>query len=209
MTSLSTYWAHLSRAKHPEASRNWPLLRACRCDCIRANRWRYDGTEMAAHRYEVKLHWTGNRGTGTSDYRAYGRDHQIAVAGKVAAIPGSSDPHFRGDRDRYNPEELLVASLSACHMLSYLHLCAVNDVVVISYEDEAVGTMTETPQGGGRFTCVTLRPRVGITSWSDAVKATELHHQAHELCFIANSVNFPVGCEAVIVAAESNRNPER
>jgi organic hydroperoxide reductase OsmC/OhrA len=88
-----------------------------------------------------------------------------------------------------------VASLSSCHMLSYLHLCAVNNIVVTAYEDDAAGTMIETPDGGGRFSNVTLRPRVQITSESDAAKALELHHQAHELCFIANSVNFPVGCE--------------
>jgi organic hydroperoxide reductase OsmC/OhrA len=153
---------------------------------------------MAAHHYRISLHWTGNRGTGTSDYRAYGRDHEIAISGKPVAIPGSSDPHFRGDPTRYNPEDLLVASLSACHMLSYLHLCAINEIVVKAYEDKAEGTMVETPAGGGRFTNVTLRPLVTISPESDPVKATELHHKAHELCFIANSVNFPVECEPVV-----------
>ncbi len=139
------------------------------------------------------MRWTGNRGTGTSDYRAYGRDHEITVAGKPVSIPGSSDPHFRGDAARYNPEELLVAALSACHMLSYLHQCAVNGIVVTAYEDLAVGAMTD------RFESVTLRPKVTITAESDAEKALALHDRAHHDCFIANSVNFPVGHEATIV----------
>src|SRR3954451_25037316 len=98
---------------------------------------------MPNHQYKTNLQWTGNRGTGTSDYRAYARDHEITGAAKATTIPASSDPHFRGDKTRYNPEDLLVASLSACHMLSYLHLCAVNNVVVTAYEDEATGTMAE------------------------------------------------------------------
>jgi organic hydroperoxide reductase OsmC/OhrA len=154
---------------------------------------------MGKHGYSVSLRWTGNRGSGTSDYKSYGREHVVSAQGKVAEIAGSSDPHFRGNADRYNPEELLVASLSACHMLSYLHLCAVNGVVVVGYEDDASGTMVETANGGGRMTGVTLRPRVTITAESDAAKAEELHHRAHELCFIANSVNFPVGCEAATI----------
>jgi organic hydroperoxide reductase OsmC/OhrA len=153
---------------------------------------------MASHNYQTSLRWTGNRGTGTSHYRAYGRDHEITVVGKSPAIPGSSDPHFRGDGTRYNPEDLLVASVSACHMLSYLHVCAVNGIVVTSYEDEATGVMVETPNGGGSITSVTLRPRVTITATSDAAKALALHHQAHELCFIANSVRFPISCVPLI-----------
>lgn len=157
---------------------------------------------MSTHHYETSLRWTGNRGAGTSDYRAYGRDHEIAAPAKSALIAGSSDPHFRGDRTRYNPEELLVAGLSACHMLAYLHLCAINSVVVTAYEDAATGQMTETPNGGGHMTRVVLRPKVTITPESSAEKAGELHHEAHRLCFIANSVNFPVDCEpATLIAA--------
>ena len=156
---------------------------------------------MGTHNYRISLEWTGNRGSGTSDYKAYGRGHRIAGTGKSLPIPGSSDPHFRGDADRYNPEELLVASLSACHLLSYLHLCAVNNVTVVSYEDDASGTMSETAGGGGHMTGVTLRPKVGISAGSDPAKATELHHKAHELCFIANSVKFPVGCEPSVTVA--------
>jgi organic hydroperoxide reductase OsmC/OhrA len=150
---------------------------------------------MSAHHYEIAIRWTGNRGAGTLDYRAYDRNHEIEAPGKAIILPGSSDPHFRGDSTRYNPEELLLAALSACHMLSYLHLCAVNGIVVESYEDNAVGSMMTKPDGSGKFTSATLRPVVKISPNSDSARARDLHHQAHELCFIANSVNFPVGCE--------------
>ena len=143
------------------------------------------------HVYNTDLIWTGNLGEGSKTYTGYSRAHEISVAGK-SVITGSSDPHFRGDASRYNPEELLVASLSACHMLSYLHQCAVAKIVVLDYQDNATGKMVETPNGGGHFTEVTLNPRVVISKNSDHAKAIELHHKAHELCFIANSVNFPV-----------------
>src|SRR5580704_16881416 len=139
------------------------------------------------HEYATKLRWTGNRGTGTSNYRAYGRDHEISAASKAIVLPGSSDPHFRGEASRYNPEELLLASLSACHMLSYLHLCAVNGVVVTAYHDNAAGIMRENNDGTGEFTEVILHPRVTITSGSDPIKAMELHEGAGKLCFIARS----------------------
>jgi organic hydroperoxide reductase OsmC/OhrA len=149
------------------------------------------------HHYESTTRWTGNKGSGTSAYRAYSRDHEIRGPGKPA-IPASSDPAFHGDAARYNPEELLVASLSTCHMLWYLHLCAVNKVVVLDYEDHAGGIMEETADGGGRFLEVMLRPAITVTTESDIETAKRLHHDAHEKCFIANSVNFPVGCEPVI-----------
>jgi len=153
---------------------------------------------MKKHEYSTTLRWTGNRGTGTSDYRAYGRDHEITAPLKAVRVPGSSDPHFRGDASRYNPEDLLVASLSACHMLSYLHLCAINSVVVTAYEDDATGTMAENSDGSGEFIEVMLRPRVTISPQSDPAKALELHEQAGRLCFIARSVNFPVNHNPVI-----------
>jgi organic hydroperoxide reductase OsmC/OhrA len=153
---------------------------------------------MKKHEYATKLRWTGNRGTGTSDYRAYGRDHEITGALKATGIAGSSDPHFRGEASRYNPEDLLVASLSACHMLSYLHLCAVNHIVVTAYEDDAVGAMAENKDGSGEFTEVLLRPRVTVTAESDAGRALALHEDAGKLCFIARSVNFPVRHQPVI-----------
>ena len=154
----------------------------------------------AAHRYQVSLAWTGNRGDGTSGYRAYGRNHEI-TAGNRPPIAGSSDRAFRGDAERWDPERLLVVALSQCHMLSYLHACADSGVVVIDYVDEAEGTMQQTPDGGGHFTEVMLRPRVTVSEASMTDAARELHGRAHALCFIANSVNFPVGHEPTIVVA--------
>lgn len=149
------------------------------------------------HRYRVEVEWTGNRGSGTADYRAYGRDHRIAAPDKPE-IAGSSDPAFRGDSGRWNPEELLVASISACHKLWYLHLCAEGGIAVVAYRDLAEGAMAEDAGGSGRFTGVTLRPEVRIGA-GDARLALDLHRKAHAMCFIANSLNFPVECEPVIV----------
>jgi organic hydroperoxide reductase OsmC/OhrA len=148
------------------------------------------------HEYRAELRWTGNRGTGTQDYRAYGRDHTISCEGKPSIL-GSSDPAFRGDPDRYNPEELLVASLSACHMLWYLHLCATAGVRVEEYTDAAEGVMELATDGSGHFTRVTLRPIVTIGAGSRR-RAEELHESAHRMCFLANSMNFPVVTEATI-----------
>jgi organic hydroperoxide reductase OsmC/OhrA len=152
------------------------------------------------HHYRVTTIWTGNLGTGTSDYRAYSRDHEIKIAGKRAPLPGSSDAAFRGDPARYTPEELLVASLSACHMLWFLHLCADAGIAVIEYEDAASGEMSENPAGSGEFTRVILRPRAVIIDSARIADAMALHARAHELCFIARSVNFPVEHEPVVVA---------
>ena len=158
---------------------------------------------MAAreHQYRITTTWTGNLGTGTSDYRAYSRNHEIKILGKRAPIPGSSDQAFRGDPARYTPEELLVASLSTCHMLWYLHLCADAGIAVIEYEDAATGSMAEHPDGSGEFTSVVLRPHAVITDSARIPDATALHHRAHDLCFIARSVNFPVEHEPVVVAS--------
>jgi organic hydroperoxide reductase OsmC/OhrA len=151
------------------------------------------------HRYAVSVSWTGNLGIGTSGYRDYSRDYDISAEDKPA-IRGSSDPAFRGDRSRWNPEELLVASLSACHKLWYLHLAADAGIVVTAYVDHAEGVMETTAAGSGRFKSVVLRPVVTVTAGSDVERARALHEPAHEKCFIANSVNFPVECEPEIVA---------
>jgi organic hydroperoxide reductase OsmC/OhrA len=153
--------------------------------------------KLREHHYRTLVRWTGNIGTGTSGYRAYRRDHVIEADGKPS-IPASSDPHFRGDRTRWNPEDLLVASLSACHQLWYLHLCSDAGVVVTAYEDRAEGLMLEGSDGSGRFTRVLLRPTVRIRSGSDADLAASLHEKAHAMCFIARSVNFPVECESSV-----------
>jgi organic hydroperoxide reductase OsmC/OhrA len=155
----------------------------------------------ATHHYETTLRWTGNAGSGTSDYRSYRRDHEIHGDGKPA-IPGSSDPAFRGDPGRWNPEELLVVALAQCHMLWYLHLCAVGGVVVTDYADTATGTMTmDATGGGGEFTEVTLRPAVTVADPSMVDKALALHDEISAVCFIARSVNFPVRHEPTVRAA--------
>jgi organic hydroperoxide reductase OsmC/OhrA len=151
------------------------------------------------HRYDVTVTWTGNFGAGTAGYRSYSRDHEVSGPGKPILL-GSAEPAFKGDPARWNPEELLVTALSQCHMLWFLHLCAANGIVVTSYADEAEGTMAEDDAGGGRFTAVTLRPRVTVTDPEKVDDALGLHHEAHLLCFIARSVNFPVGCDPVVTA---------
>lgn len=149
------------------------------------------------HEYVVRVKWTGNLGSGTSSYGEYARDHEISAAGR-APVLGSADPAFRGDPSRYNPEDMLVSSLSACHMLWYLHLCSDARIVVLEYVDDAWGVMAEGGDGGGCFERVILRPRIVVAAAKDRELAQQLHTQAHKLCFIANSVNFPVQCEPEI-----------
>ena len=150
------------------------------------------------HHYRVRTVWTGNRGTGTSGYRDYDRAHVVKIDGKPDLL-GSADANFRGDGTRHNPEDLLVASLSTCHMLWYLHMAADARLIVTGYEDEAEGHMQLRADGGGAFVRVTLRPRVTISGKFDAELAKGLHREAHEKCFVANSVNFPVEVEPEIV----------
>ena len=149
------------------------------------------------HVFNASLNWNGANGVGTIDYRSYSRNHIISAKGKPD-IMGSSDPLFRGDAGRYNPEELLIASLSSCHMLWYLHLCADAGVIVTAYEDHATGTMEIDSDGGGRFAEVVLNPIVTVKSSSMTKTALELHHGANKKCFIANSCNFPVKHNPII-----------
>lgn len=148
------------------------------------------------HHYAVTTTWTGNRGTGTSGYRDYDRDNESTADGRPPLL-ASADPAFRGDRTRWNPELLLVAALSECHMLSYLHVCAVAGIVVTEYRDAAEGTMAQEGDGG-RFTEVVLRPAVTVADPATAERAQALHGEAAALCFIASSVNFPVRHEPTI-----------
>ena len=122
------------------------------------------------HHFRTRLHWLGNSGHGTSSYAAYGRAFELAADGKPT-IPGSSDTAFRGDATRWNPEDLLVASLSACHQLWYLHLCATAGVVVTAYTDDAEGVMVEEADGTGQFERIILRPHVVLAAGSDAIRA--------------------------------------
>lgn len=149
------------------------------------------------HFYTTKLSWTGNTGKGTSDYRSYLRSYEIQSAGKPL-IEGSSDPAFRGDPLKYNPEDLFLASIASCHMLWYLHLCAVNGVVVESYEDQPEAIMEEQEDGSGHFTEVLLKIVVVIRKQSNMHLAKALHEQANQKCFIANSVRVAIKHEVDI-----------
>ncbi|MEU4567094.1 OsmC family protein [Micromonospora sp. NPDC023956] len=157
------------------------------------------------HEYETVVSWTGNRGTGTSGYRDYGRDHDVTAEGP-APIAGSADPTFRGDPARWNPEQLLLAALAQCHMLSYLALCSRHGVVVTGYVDRAHGTMA-LAGNGGQFTSAVLRPVVRVASAAMVEKATALHHDAHAGCFIASSVNFPVTHEPTVTVDGQEAEP--
>ena len=152
---------------------------------------------MKLHRYQAAIEWTGNLGTGTDNYRNYSRDYEVKVENK-RIVEGSSDPSFRGDSSRYNPEELLLASIASCHLLWYLHLCADNGVIVESYTDRATGTMKELTNGSGHFTEVVLHPIVTVNNEAMLTAAMELHVKANAMCFIANSVKFPVRHQAEI-----------
>jgi organic hydroperoxide reductase OsmC/OhrA len=153
-----------------------------------------------AHEYKSHLFGDGNLGDGTSTYTGYGRKYRLQIDGKPD-LTGSADPIFRGDANVYNPEDLFVAALSSCHLLSYLALCARTKINVIAYEDDASGTMVMRPDGGGKFESVTLRPVVTIAPGSDEKRALELHETAHDLCFIAASVSIPILHEAQIKVA--------
>ena len=148
------------------------------------------------HRYNTRLTWTGKAGS-IASFRNHIRAYQISSPGKPD-IAGSSDPVFRGDARRWNPEDMLVASLSACHKLWYMGLCATAGIVVLAYEDNAEGVMLEDPSGSGQFSQITLRPVVTVAAGSDRDRALSLHDVASEKCFIARSVNFPVLHEPVV-----------
>ena len=154
------------------------------------------------HHYSTVVTWTGNRGTGTSGYRDYDRDHEVSTDGP-APIAGSSDPAFRGDKTRWNPEALLLVALSQCHMLGYLHACADTGVIVTGYVDRADAVMTE-DAGTGHFTEAVLRPEVTVASPDMIETANRLHDVAHRNCFIANSVNFPVRHEPSVTVADAD-----
>lgn len=149
------------------------------------------------HQYQIALTWTGNLGQGTSAYNSYERAHELK-ADQKPLIMGSSDPAFRGDPSKYNPEELFLSSICSCHMLWYLHLCSVNGIVVTKYEDRPIGVMSEEQDGSGRFTNVILKPLVVITDSSKKELARELHSRANTMCFIANSCNFKIAHEPII-----------
>jgi organic hydroperoxide reductase OsmC/OhrA len=160
------------------------------------------------HHYAAALTWTGNHGQGTAQYDDYGRDFSVRVAGKPELL-GSADPGFRGDASRHNPEDLLLVAVSSCHMLSYLALCARHRISVLAYTDDATATMALAPDGSGRFTAATLHPRVVVEDAAQVERAKALHERAHALCFIANSCNFPIAHEAIVIVRGTAPEPGR
>jgi organic hydroperoxide reductase OsmC/OhrA len=152
---------------------------------------------VKGHRYRIVVEWSAGDGPGTTDYGSYSRDHAVTAENK-RAIEASADSTYRGNAARYNPEELMLASVSACHMLWYLHLCATSKIVVREYRDEAFGTLELERDGSGRFTEVTLHPTIVVEPGTNVEKAIALHERAHELCFIARSVNFPIKLAPVV-----------
>lgn len=147
---------------------------------------------MKEHVYDIKVEWTGSLGEGTRNYKSYTRDHSIFGKEKYNEILGSSDPAFLGDKARYNPEDLFLSSISSCHMLWYLHLCSVHNIVVKAYSDDAQGFMSEEKSGKGQFTSVILNPKVVLSDSSKKEEAIALHEEANQMCFIANSCNFKI-----------------
>lgn len=143
------------------------------------------------HQYEAKIVWTGNKGSGTLDYRAYDRSYLVKIVGKPDII-GSSASVFNGDKKAHNPEDLLLAAVSSCHMMWYLHLCSEQGIVVLEYTDKATGELQEEKDGAGKFTNITLHPEVVINDKENIEKAKNLHSEANKMCFIANSLNFAV-----------------
>ena len=148
------------------------------------------------HSYTAHVTWTGNRGTGTASYHAYGREHEVAIDGKPTIL-GSSDPSFLGDAAKWNPEDMLISSISTCHMLWFLHLASDAGWVVETYEDRVKAVMQMNPNGSGQFSSATLHPVVRISA-GDPALLDDLHHKAHEMCFIARSLSFEIGCEASV-----------
>ena len=153
---------------------------------------------MKRHHYKAQIEWTGNEGKGTKNYKSYNRNYTISINGKSKPILGSSDPAFLGDATRYNPEDLFLTSVSSCHMLWYLHLCATNNITVISYLDHVLGEMEETKNGSGKFTNIILQPEIVVSNSIMLEKAQALHNEANSMCFIANSLNFKVEHKATI-----------
>ena len=145
------------------------------------------------HNYKLTAEWTGNTGEGTKNVRTYDRSHTVSIQGKPDLFLTTDNPAV-GDKTKLNPEDLLVSAISSCHMLSYLYLCSMDGIVVTAYTDHATGVMIEHASGGGNFKEVVLNPLVVVANENMVEKAIELHHKAHDICYIANSVNFEVKC---------------
>lgn len=155
---------------------------------------------MMSNTYNATIRWTGDLGKGTANYQAYNRNHEIQIEGKPIQL-GSSDAAFRGDASRWNPEDSLLGSISACHMLWFLHVASEAGWIVRSYVDTASAVMEMNPDGSGQFVSAVLRPEVKISA-GDRTLSDRLHHKAHDMCFIARSLNFDVSCEATVASKD-------
>ncbi|MEM8686346.1 MAG: OsmC family protein [Pseudomonadota bacterium] len=150
---------------------------------------------MKEHDFTAQVVWTGNQGEGTKSYRSYTRNWSVTTPGKPE-IHCSNDPLLGGDPSLHNPEDMLIATVSACHMLWYLHLASAAKIVVTGYVDTPVGTGQSEPDGTGRFIKAVLKPVIEVERGTDLEKADQIHYQIHNHCFIARSVNFPITYEA-------------
>lgn len=153
---------------------------------------------MSGHSYKINLVWTGNKGSGTSSYRAYNRDYNLEIDGKPT-LQGSSDPGFLGDARKHNPEDLFLASIASCHMLWYLHLASTAGIIVTDYQDRAEGKMAINPDGSGEFVSITLRPQVTITDGSMTALAEKIHGDVGQMCFIARSIKTPINHHTTVL----------
>ena len=175
-----------------DGEKNEALAHTIECCRMLANMARW--TTMAQHNYTIQMTWTGSEGKGTVDYRSYTRSYTIAADGKPDLL-GSADAAYMGDASRWNPEEMLLGALSSCHMLWFLHLCTMQKIVVLDYQDAPQGVVEVDATGSGTFTEATLRPKITLISDEKLSIAHQLHEQAHKKCFIANSLNFPIKIE--------------
>jgi organic hydroperoxide reductase OsmC/OhrA len=161
---------------------------------------------MTEHTYQIQVQWTGDQGQGTKDYKSYERSFLIHEQGKPDIL-GSADPNFRGDPQRWNPEEMLIGSIASCHMLWYLHLLSMQKIIAVKYEDSPQGTLELSAKGEGKIVGATLNPVVVITDGNRLEEAKKLHEKAHDLCFIVNSVNFTVQVKPTVLANADTTNP--
>ena len=143
------------------------------------------------HLFKASINWTSSQNQQQSEKKFYSKSHKIKLEGKPILIVSAAKA-FKGNPELYNPEDLLLSSLVSCHMMSYLYVCSQNGIEVLEYSDNAEATLEVSPDGSGRFVEVTLNPKITISNSNQIQQALDLHQKANQLCFIANSCNFPV-----------------
>ncbi|PXY45043.1 OsmC family protein [Flavobacterium hydrophilum] len=143
------------------------------------------------HIFKAAINWNSKQNQEQSERKFYSKSHKILIEGKPV-LNVSAAKAFKGDPELYNPEDLLLSSLVSCHMMSYLYVCSQNGIEVLEYSDHAEAILEVASDGSGRFTEVRLHPNVVIANADKVQEALDLHTKANQLCFIANSCNFPV-----------------